>query len=348
MIRILPKTALWIFCLGLPVYAEDDAFTSPSHTVSQLESKDSAAKPVGFESHLDWVRVLPPQDDGKPAAAPKPKKVVAKAEPKPKHVVAEAKPAPAKVSPAVTQSKPKSSPLPSKSTLAAAKPAPAPETKPKPAPALAKSESVKPAVPSSKPGQKSALVPSRARGQSPSRNVVAQTSKHQQQTSPALGRSLENVAEDTKKEVIAQKNGFMNRLARLTAYWAGEDYYTNRRVSATGIHLHGGHCAVDPSIIPYGSVVEIPGVGQFLAVDTGSAVVSRTAAREAGHTSAERGALVIDLFFEHASEGEKFAADGAKFVSISWWTPAANGHDARRARHLFADEDWNKIYSKQL
>ena len=96
------------------------------------------------------------------------------------------------------------------------------------------------------------------------------------------------------------------RLARVTAYWAGEgDYYTGRCISATGVRLHDGHCAVDPSIIPYGSVVEIAGVGKYLAVDTGSAVISRTAAREGGRTAAERHALVVDLFFEDRERGRE-------------------------------------------
>jgi 3D (Asp-Asp-Asp) domain-containing protein len=139
------------------------------------------------------------------------------------------------------------------------------------------------------------------------------------------------------------------RLARVTAYWAGEgDYYTGRCISATGVRLHDGHCAVDPNIIPYGSVVEIAGVGKYLAVDTGSAVISRTAAREGGHTSAERNAIVVDLFFEDRSEGERFAASAAKYVSISWWTPTSMGVDAKAARSLFAEENWTKIQSKQL
>jgi 3D (Asp-Asp-Asp) domain-containing protein len=139
------------------------------------------------------------------------------------------------------------------------------------------------------------------------------------------------------------------RLARVTAYWAAEgDYYTERHISSTGVRLHDGHCAVDPSIIPYGSVVEIAGVGKFLAVDTGSAVISRTAAREGGHTFAERHAIVVDLYFEDRCEGERFAAGTAKYVAISWYTPNATGIEARAARSLFAEEDWTKIQSKQL
>jgi 3D (Asp-Asp-Asp) domain-containing protein len=146
-----------------------------------------------------------------------------------------------------------------------------------------------------------------------------------------------------RQSFIAGKNGLVRSLARLTAYWPGEagDPYTIHHESSTGIHLHVGHCAVDPSIIPYGSVVEIPGVGEFLAVDTGSAVVSRTAALRAGSNTAERDALVIDLFFEHACDGEKFAAESPKFVDIKWWTPTSES-EARVARGLFADGDDNK------
>jgi 3D (Asp-Asp-Asp) domain-containing protein len=163
---------------------------------------------------------------------------------------------------------------------------------------------------------------------------------------------LQAIAATTKAarhEVATAKAAFEGRLARLTAYWAGEgDYYTGRHLSSTGIRLHGGLCAVDPSIIPYGSVVVIPGVGQFLAADTGSAVVSREAAREAGRTLAERKALVIDIFFDTRREGEAFTAQQPKFVPISWWTPSSTSHAAQEARSVFADENWNKIYSKQL
>jgi 3D (Asp-Asp-Asp) domain-containing protein len=96
---------------------------------------------------------------------------------------------------------------------------------------------------------------------------------------------------------------------------------TRAHLSATGVRLHAGHCAVDPSVIPFGSIVQVEGLGTFLAVDTGSDVVSRKAAKESGHSKLERRALVIDLFFEHRSEGERFAADGPKFASITWWPP---------------------------
>jgi 3D (Asp-Asp-Asp) domain-containing protein len=154
---------------------------------------------------------------------------------------------------------------------------------------------------------------------------------------------------DLRTEIRSDLSAAATRLARVTAYWASEgDYYTGRGLSATGVRLHDGLCAVDPSIIPYGSVVEIAGVGKYLAVDTGSAVVGRTAAREGGHTSAERNAIVVDIFFESRVDGERFAANAAKYVPIIWWTPMATDTMARAARSLFVEEDWAKIQSKQL
>ena len=57
---------------------------------------------------------------------------------------------------------------------------------------------------------------------------------------------------------------------------------------------------------------------------------------------------MVDLFFEDHSEGEKFAASAAKYVSITWWTPTSTTMQAQAARSLFAEEDWTKIQSKQL
>ena len=105
---------------------------------------------------------------------------------------------------------------------------------------------------------------------------------------------------------------------------------------------------MDPSIIPYGSQVQIPGVGNYTAVDTGSAVVSRTAAREAAHTSEERNALVIDIFFESRRDGERFAANGPKYAAISWQPSATASAQPKTTRSLLAQETWNKPPGKQL
>ncbi len=92
----------------------------------------------------------------------------------------------------------------------------------------------------------------------------------------------------------------------------------------------------------------MPGSENIWAVDTGSAVISRTAAREGGHTDAERHAIVVDIYFEDRSEGERFAASESKYVSVTWWAPSSVGVEAKAARSLFADENWMKIQSKQL
>jgi 3D (Asp-Asp-Asp) domain-containing protein len=144
-----------------------------------------------------------------------------------------------------------------------------------------------------------------------------------QDASPLARTPAATTTSPTMTEAAPGRISSGGRLSRVTAYWAGEgDYYTGRLMSATGVHLHGGHCAVDPRIIPYGSMVEVAGVGKFLAVDTGAAVVTRRAAREAAHTSEERNALVIDLFFESRRAGKAFAANAPKYASISWWTPS--------------------------
>jgi 3D (Asp-Asp-Asp) domain-containing protein len=140
-----------------------------------------------------------------------------------------------------------------------------------------------------------------------------------------------------------------NRLARITAYWASEgDYYTSQGISSTGIHLHDGYCAVDPTIIPYGSVVTISGLGKYLAVDTGSAVISRTAARETGHNATERAALVIDIYFESRRDGEDFAANGPKYASITWQAPDSTNRMSAAVRNMVAETDWNKLRNKVL
>ena len=108
-------------------------------------------------------------------------------------------------------------------------------------------------------------------------------------------------------------------LARVTVYWAkggsGSDRWTKRHVCSTGARLRAGHCAVDPRRIPYGSRVSLPDA-TLLAVDTGSAVRSRKAARHAGRNSLERGALVVDRFFETKQEALSWARRNPYFMFV--------------------------------
>ena len=108
-------------------------------------------------------------------------------------------------------------------------------------------------------------------------------------------------------------------LARVTVYWArgghGSDRYSRQHRCATGTRLREGHCAVDPRQIPYGSKVLFPD-GVATAVDTGSAVVNRKAARKSGRNSAERNALVVDRFFETRQQALTWANSHPPFMSL--------------------------------
>ena|SRR5438105_7411613 len=118
-------------------------------------------------------------------------------------------------------------------------------------------------------------------------------------------------------------NGFAGEnslLARITVYWArgghGADRYTRQYKSATGLRLKQGHCAVDPRKIPYGSRVILPDGSALAAVDTGSAVQNRKAARRSGQTGIERSAIVIDKFFETKRQALAWANANPPFVKI--------------------------------
>lgn len=108
-------------------------------------------------------------------------------------------------------------------------------------------------------------------------------------------------------------------LARVTVYWAGgrgSDRYTRRHQTATGCRLRTGHCAVDPRHIPYGSQVILSDGTKLAAVDTGSAVRTRRAARKAGRTSEERSAIVIDRFFETKRQALTWANTHPMFMPV--------------------------------
>ena len=109
-------------------------------------------------------------------------------------------------------------------------------------------------------------------------------------------------------------------LARVTVYWAsggrGSDHYTRQHKCATGTRLRSGHCAVDPRKIPYGSQVIFPDRTSLVAVDTGSAVVSRKAARRGGRTAYEKGAIVVDRFFETKRQALSWARQNPGFMTV--------------------------------
>ena len=107
-------------------------------------------------------------------------------------------------------------------------------------------------------------------------------------------------------------------LARITVYWpSGRGV---ERASSNGIKLQNGHCAVDPNKIPYGSKVIFPD-SECLAVDSGPAVISRTAARKCAKTPAQRAALVIDRYFESKIAALAWVATHPHFMTVRVMDP---------------------------
>lgn len=106
-------------------------------------------------------------------------------------------------------------------------------------------------------------------------------------------------------------------LARITVYWPAG---ANDRACSNGVKLQSGHCAVDPKWIPYGSKVVFPDT-TCVAVDSGPAVVNRTAARLAGKTALQRAALVIDRYFETKKQALTWAASHPHFMTLQVLDP---------------------------
>ena len=113
-------------------------------------------------------------------------------------------------------------------------------------------------------------------------------------------------------------------LARVTVYWHSPG--SKERIAASGPLLHDGHCAVDPKKIPFGSKIMLQD-DQLIAVDTGPAVVQRTAARRSGRTPEQRKAIVVDRYFESKREAQSWAASHPHFMTVRVDSAARAGPD---------------------
>jgi 3D (Asp-Asp-Asp) domain-containing protein len=102
-------------------------------------------------------------------------------------------------------------------------------------------------------------------------------------------------------------------LARITVYWPNGS--EPGRASSNGAKLRIGHCAVDPKKIPYGSKVIFADTA-CTAIDSGPAVIKRTAARKCGRTTEQRNALVIDRYFETKRQALAWAAANPHFMRV--------------------------------
>ena len=145
-------------------------------------------------------------------------------------------------------------------------------------------------------------------------------------------------------------------LARVTVYWAsgggGSDACTRAHKCATGARLRVGHCAVDPKKIPYGSKVVFADA-TCVAVDTGRDVISRKAARRSGRTATERGALVIDRFFETKPQAISWANKNPHFMTVRVLSPNDQLADnkplsVKRSSQLVARKDSRPIAKQDI
>ena len=90
------------------------------------------------------------------------------------------------------------------------------------------------------------------------------------------------------------------------------------------------HVRDDPKKIPYGSKIVLPD-DQLIAVDTGPAVVQRTAARRSGRTPAQRKAIVVDRYFESRREAQSWAASHPHFMTVRVDSPERAGANLSQA-----------------
>jgi 3D (Asp-Asp-Asp) domain-containing protein len=141
----------------------------------------------------------------------------------------------------------------------------------------------------------------------------------------ALIQFTANLSFAHQQSPVEQSKRDQALLARVTVYWArgggGSDRYTRQHKCSTGLRLQTGHCAVDPNQIPYGSRVIFPDGTALAAVDTGSAVKNRKAARKSARTIYERNALVIDRFFETKSQALSWANRNPPFMTVRVVSP---------------------------
>jgi 3D (Asp-Asp-Asp) domain-containing protein len=112
--------------------------------------------------------------------------------------------------------------------------------------------------------------------------------------------------------------GEKSLLARVTVYWHSKG--PQQRACFNGVRLRGGHCAVDPRRIAYGSKVLFADK-VCLAIDTGPDVISRRAARLVGRTVSERNAVVIDRFFDTREQALAWARTHPHFITVRVVTP---------------------------
>lgn len=77
-----------------------------------------------------------------------------------------------------------------------------------------------------------------------------------------------------------------------------------------------GHCAVDPGVIPLGSILHVPGIGPRIATDTGRLIRGRD----------------LDIHFDSLGEMRDWGVRRVAVRVLRWgWGSAKSGHETRRS-----------------
>lgn len=100
--------------------------------------------------------------------------------------------------------------------------------------------------------------------------------------------------------------------ARITYYWPGGSGQVGTKTSTGNVAKSNKTAAVDPKVIPYGSKINIPMMQKvYVAHDTGSAVVKRTASRKLGRDN-----IVVDIFCSSRKEASYYIKKYPTFMKI--------------------------------
>ncbi len=127
----------------------------------------------------------------------------------------------------------------------------------------------------------------------------------------SMGWAGEGEDSETRAEKTARMLNSRKILVRVT-YYGPDAKWGNQIASTTKRRAEQGRtAAVDPSLIPYGSVIHLPGIGQLVAEDTGTDVIARKASESHGNIP------VIDVYVEEPAEAEKLSREMPETMMVT-------------------------------
>jgi 3D (Asp-Asp-Asp) domain-containing protein len=129
------------------------------------------------------------------------------------------------------------------------------------------------------------------------RVTLAMLAHLETQADAAAARSRQLPIHTTAPAALAAGTAPVTSTGRRTLTVVATGYSLSGR-TATGLPVGWGVIAVDPSVIPFGTHLSIPGYGEAVAADTGGAVVGAT----------------IDVWFPSAAQAERW---GRRSITIA-------------------------------